>query len=112
MNENIFIVNAWIVNDDGTLNTLDEYPKFFYSKDYNNSIPKAREYANKDFLEVWDKFRKEHSRLLKTVILETADGLQLNRKSKGRLQIVSSSITNSESENNLEQQDSEVMEYE
>ena len=38
---NIYTVNAWIVDSNGTFNYLSGYPKAFNSKNYQNDINKA-----------------------------------------------------------------------
>ena len=85
MQRNIFIVNARIVDANGVLNTLSGYPKAFDSKNYDNDIDKARKRAEGEFSEVWGAFCKRDDRQLQTVILETADGFQLDRKSSGKI---------------------------
>ena len=43
---NIFIVNAFIIDSNGTYNVLSGYPKNFDSNSYQNDIAKARKRAD------------------------------------------------------------------
>ena len=42
MQRNIFIVNAYVVDVNGTFNSLSGYPKTFDSRNYNNDIDSFR----------------------------------------------------------------------
>ena len=88
MQRQIFIVNAQIVDSNGALHILDGYPKSFDSKKYNNDVNKTQLRATSDFAEVWSAFCKREDRQLQSVILETVDGFQLDRKIIGVLEEV------------------------
>lgn len=80
---NIFIINAQIVDANGTFNTVDGYPKRVDSKNYDNDVDKARRRADGLFSEAWSEMCKIDTRQIQTVTLEDAHGNQLDRKSVG-----------------------------
>ena len=80
---NIFIVNAFIVDSNGTYNVLSGYPKTFDSRNYQDDIAKARKRADGEFAEVWGAFCKRDDRLIQTVTLTNIHGELLDRKSMG-----------------------------
>lgn len=79
----IFIVNAFIVDANGTFNTLSGYPKTFDSRNYSDDIGKAQRRAEGEFSECWGAMCKRDDRQIQTVTLGTADGFQLDKKSSG-----------------------------
>lgn len=83
MERQIFIVNAQIVDSNGTFNLLSGYPKTFDSKNYQNDINKAQRRAEGEFADVWGAMCKRDDRQIQTVTLETVDGFQLDKKSYG-----------------------------
>lgn len=83
MARNIFTVNAWIVDANGTKNTLSGYPKDFDSKNYNDDTEKAYRRAMGDFSEIWGAFCKRDDRQLQTVILYQVNGQLIDRKTVG-----------------------------
>ena len=83
MPRQIFIVNAVIVDANGTFNTLDGYPKKFDSRNYQNDIDKTQRRAEGGFSEAWADMCKVDTRQIQTVTLETVDGFQLDRKTSG-----------------------------
>lgn len=83
MARNIFTVSAYIVDANGTKNTLSGYPKDFDSRSYNDDIAKARKRADGDFSEVWGAFCKRDDRMIQTVTLTNIFGELLDRKSMG-----------------------------
>lgn len=80
---NIFIVNAFIVDANGTYNVLSGYPKTFDSRNYDDDIAKARKRADGDFSEVWGAFCKRDDRMIQTVTLTNVFGQLIDRKSMG-----------------------------
>lgn len=84
MARQIFIVNAHIVDANGTYNVLSGYPKTFDSANYQNDIDKAQRRAEGDFSECWGAFCKRDDRMIQTVTLTTVDGFQLDRKTFGK----------------------------
>lgn len=85
MERQIFIVNASIVDANGTFNSLSGYPKTFDSKNYDNDIAKTRQRAEGDFSEVFGAFCKRDDRQLQTVMLYSADGYVIDHKAIGKL---------------------------
>lgn len=86
MARQIFLVNAWIVDANGTQNTLSGYPKKFDSQSYGEDIDKAQRRAEGDLSETWGAMCKRDDRQIQTVTLETVDGFQLIRKTNGAFQ--------------------------
>ena len=79
----IFIVDAHIVDANGTFNYLEGYPKRFDSRNYQGDIDKAQRRAEGDMSEAWGAMCKIDTRQIQTVTLTTADGFQLDRKTMG-----------------------------
>ena len=79
----IFIVDAHIVDANGTFNYLEGYPKRFDSRSYQGDIDKAQRRAEGDMSEAWGAMCKVDTRQIQTVTLTTADGFQLDRKTMG-----------------------------
>lgn len=80
---NIYIINAQIVDKNGTFNTLDGYPKRVDSNSYESDVDKARKRADGEFAEAWAAMCKNDVRQIQTVTLCDVFGNQLNRKSMG-----------------------------
>lgn len=85
MKRQIFIVNATVVDSNGTFNPLSGYPKTFDSRSYDNDIDKTRLRASGAFAEAKAAMCKVDSRQLQTVTLETADGFQVEKWSYGAI---------------------------
>lgn len=83
MARNIFRVEAWIVDSNGTLNILTGYPKNFDSNSYEGDTEKALKRAMGDFSEVYGAFCKRDDRLMQTVVLLQANGQEIDRKCLG-----------------------------
>lgn len=83
MARQIFIVDAFIVDSNGTFNNLAGYPKTFDSKNYDNDINKAQRRAEGDLSEVWGAMCKRDDRMIQTVTLTDVFGFQLDRKTNG-----------------------------
>ena len=83
MARNIFTVNAWVLDANGTYNTLTGYPKNFDSRTYDGDTEKALKRAQGDFSEVFGAFCKRDDRLMQTVVLYQANGQLIDRKSLG-----------------------------
>ena len=82
----IYIVNAMIVDANGTFHNLDGYPKTFDSKNYGNDAEKAERRAEGDMSETWGAMCKVDNRMIQTVTLSTVSGFQLDRKTSGKFQ--------------------------
>lgn len=85
MKRQIFIVNAHIVDSNGTYNPLSGYPKVFDSRNYDNDIDKTLRRASGEFSETWGAFCKRDDRQLQTVILMSADGFVIEKKTMGAI---------------------------
>lgn len=83
MARQIFTVDAWIVDANGTFNRLSGYPKKFDSKSYDDDVEKTQRRAEGDMSETWGAMCKVDSRWIQTVTLTDAFGLQLDRKTTG-----------------------------
>lgn len=83
MARNIFTVEAFIVDENGTKSTVSGYPKDFDSKNYGDDIAKARKRADGDFSEAWGAMCKRDDRMIQTVMLSNVFGELLDRKSMG-----------------------------
>lgn len=79
----IFIVDAFVVDANGTFNHLNGYPKAFDSKNYQNDIEKAQRRAEGDMSETWGAMCKVDTRQIQTVTLMSVDGFQLEKKTSG-----------------------------
>lgn len=85
MKREIFIVDAAVVDANGTYSKPSGYPKLFDSRSYGNDIAKARRRAEGDAAEAYGAMCKIDTRQLQTVILMTADGSVLDRKFIGKV---------------------------
>lgn len=85
MARNIYIVDAHIVDANGTFNYLSNYPKTFDSKNYDGDVDKAKRRAEGDFSEVYGAFCKRDDRQMQTVVLMSVDGFVLDSKAIGAI---------------------------
>lgn len=85
MKRQIYVVDAAVVDANGTYNKLSGYPKLFDSRSYDNDIAKTRRRAEGDAAEAYGAMCKVDSRQLQTVVLMTADGAVLDRKFIGAI---------------------------
>ena len=83
MARQIFIVDAHIVDANGTFNNIQGYPKHFDSRSYSDDIDKTQRRAEGDMSEVWGAMCKIDNRQVQTVTLSTVDGFQIERKTMG-----------------------------
>ena len=81
----IYIVNAFIVDANGSFNLLSGYPKTFRSDTYDNDPEKTLRRAEGDFSECWGAMCKRDDRKVQTVTLCDIHGFQLDYKSSGKL---------------------------
>ena len=70
----IFIVNAVIVDSNGTFNVIEGYPKNFDSRSYGNDIAKTKKRALGAAAEIKGVFAKRDDRQMQVVSVITADG--------------------------------------
>ena len=80
---NIFRVDAYIVDANGSYHNIDGYPKNFDSANYQNDVDKARKRAEGDFSEAWGAMCKNDTRMIQTVTLCDISGFQIDHKSMG-----------------------------
>lgn len=80
---NIFRVDAWIIDTNGSYQGIEGYPKNFDSKNYQNDVDKAYKRADGDASGVWEDFCKQDTRLIQTVTLSDISGNLIYKKSMG-----------------------------
>lgn len=85
MTRQIFVVDAHIVDANGTFNYLEGYPKRFDSKNYGNDVDKAQIRAIGDASEAFGAMCKVDTRQLQAVIVMTADGFVVDKRTIGKL---------------------------
>lgn len=86
MARQIFIVEAFVVDANGTFNYISGYPKRFDSNSYGGDINKTQRRADGDMSEAWGAMCKVDTRQIQTVTLGTVDGFQIERRSMGMFQ--------------------------
>lgn len=70
----IYLVQASIVDANGTYSALSGYPKLFDSKNYNNDTEKALNRARADYHEVVGAFYKRDDRQLQCASIMNVNG--------------------------------------
>lgn len=85
MTRQIFIVDAHIVDANGTFNYITGYPKTFDSRSYNNDIDKTQIRAIGDASEAFGAMCKVDTRQLQTVVVTTADGFVVEKRTIGKI---------------------------
>ena len=83
MARQIFLVNAFIVDANGTFNNIQGYPKTFDSRNYQGDIEKTQRRAEGEMSDAWSNMCKVDTRQIQTVTLATVDGFQIERKTWG-----------------------------
>ena len=86
MARQIYIVDAILVDANGTFGRLDGYPKQIDSKNYDGDVDKARRRAEGYFSDVWGAFCKRDDRMKQTVVLYSMDGTLIEKKTSGTLE--------------------------
>lgn len=84
MARQIFIVDAFIVDANGTFNHLDGYPKKFDSRNYQDDVEKTQRRAEGDMSETWGAMCKVDTRQIQTVTLTTVNGFQIEYRTMGQ----------------------------
>ena len=87
MERQIYLVDAYIVDSNGTFNHLDGYPKKFDSNSYQNDPDKAKKRAEGDMSEAWGAMCKNDVRQIQTVTLTDVFGFQVEKRSMGKFPI-------------------------
>lgn len=85
MQRQIFVVSASIVDANGSFANLSGYPKTFDSHNYGDDIDKAQRRAVGDMSEAFGAMCKVDTRQLQTVMVMTADGFLIEKKSIGQI---------------------------
>ena len=85
MARQIYIVDAFVVDENGTFGRLNDYPKQIDSKNYDGDVDKARRRAEAYFSEVWASMCRRDDRKKQTVALYSMDGMLIERKTTGSL---------------------------
>lgn len=85
MKRQIYIVNAMIVDANGNYAQLAGYPKLFDSRSYGNDVDKAQRRASGALADAWSGMCSVDTRQLQTVVMMTADGFIIEKKSVGAL---------------------------
>ena len=83
MARQIFRVDAWIIDSNGTYHQYEGCPTNYDSNSYSGDIDKTKTRAEGFFSEIWSAMCKVDNRQVQTVTLCTADGFQLAFKSRG-----------------------------
>lgn len=86
MRHEIYMVNACIVDANGTFSQLSGYPKAFDSKHYNNDVDKALARAYSDYHEVLGAMYKSETRQVQIAeVIQMSTGLVLELRRVGTL---------------------------
>ena len=85
MARQIFIVNAFVVDANGTFNNIQGYPKTFDSRSYQGDIDKTQRRAEGDLCDAGADMCKIDTRQVQTATLSTVDGFLIERKTMGGL---------------------------
>ena len=80
---NIFIVDAMIIDANGTFGRPEGYPKTFDSKHYGDDVDKTFRRADGDMSDVWGAMCKVDTRQIQTVELKDIFGNQYGKKTMG-----------------------------
>lgn len=80
---NIFLVDALVVDANGTFNHLPGYPKPFDSRSYEDDIDKTKRRAEGDMSEVWGAMCKRDDRQVQAVTLSDVYGNLIEKRSMG-----------------------------
>lgn len=80
---NIFIVDALVVDANGTFTHQSGYPKPFDSRGYGDDVDKAKRRAEGDMSEVWGAMCKVDTRQVQAVTLSDVYGNLIEKKSMG-----------------------------
>ena len=84
----IYEVYAKIIDANGSYSTLSGYPKVFDSRFYDNDIDKTLKRASGEFADTWGAFCKRDDRQLQMVLLISADGDIIDKKTLGEIMLL------------------------
>jgi hypothetical protein len=85
MAKNIFIVDAYQINGQGTFTHISGYPKTFSSESYEGDVDKALKRATGAFATAWAGFCAVDNMQLQMVTLMDVTGLLIDKKTVGEL---------------------------
>lgn len=86
MKRDIFVVNAYIVDANGTINQLSGYPKAFDSKNYDNVIEKAQNRAMAEYHDtIGAMYKRDDRQVQYAEIIQTSAGMAMLRQKIGEL---------------------------
>jgi hypothetical protein len=86
MKRDIFVVNAYIVDANGTFSQLSGYPKAFDSRHYNNDVDKTLDRAYSDYHEVLGAMYKADTRQVQIAeVMQMSTGMVLELRRVGTL---------------------------
>ena len=83
MARNIFIVDAFQVNDEGVYAHINGYPKVFDSESYEGNVDMAAKRANGSFADTWSGFCNVDNKQIQLVTLTDIFGNQIDKKMIG-----------------------------
>ena len=83
MAKNIFLVDAYQVDGQGTYAHINGYPKPFSSESYDGDVDKALKRAQGAFASAWADFCSVDNKQIQMVTLMDIHGTQLDRKCLG-----------------------------
>jgi hypothetical protein len=81
--KNIFIVDAYQVDGQGTFAHLSGYPKIFNSESYDGDVDKALKRATGAFAAAWSDFCNVDNKQIQTVVLYDVHGTRIDQKTLG-----------------------------
>ena len=87
MARNIFIVDAFQVDGQGTYAHISGYPKPFDSTSYDNDVDKALKRAEGSFARTWSGFCAVDNKQIQVVTLTDIFGNQLDKKCLGNFPV-------------------------
>lgn len=86
MTQEIFVVNAQIVDANGTFSSLSGYPKAFKSIAYGNDVAKTKQRALGDWHDVMGSFGKRDDRQIQTAfVMQVSTGAFIATGQYGKL---------------------------
>lgn len=86
MTQEVFVVNACIIDANGTFSNLQNYPKTFKSVNYDNDIEKARQRAIGEWHEAMGAFAKRDDRQVQYAnVVQMGNGAVIENGMIGKL---------------------------
>lgn len=83
MARQIFVVDAMVVDANGTFNHMTGYPKQFDSNSYSGDVAKTKRRAEGDMSTTWGQMCAVDTRKVQTVTLSTVEGFFIESKTTG-----------------------------